>query len=88
VLDRPYSSTTDRVTNLVRQLLAKRGIDRSIGRDEDLTVCGLSSLDMVNLMLATEAEFEVKIPDRDMTPSNFRTIARIEALMENLQQAA
>ena len=41
---------------------------------------------MVNLMLAVEAEFDVKIPDRDMTPANFRTVARIEALVGALLQ--
>ena len=72
----------------MRQILAKRSIDRPIGRDEDLTAAGLSSLDMVNLMLAVESEFDVKIPDRDMTPANFRTIARIDALVGVLLQYA
>lgn len=80
------SSTSDRVAGLVRQILAKRSIERPIGREQDLAESGLSSLDMVNLMLAIEVEFEVKIPDRDMTPSNFRSIARIDALVAALQQ--
>jgi len=87
VLDRSPCAN-DRVTALVRQILAKRSIDRPIGRDEDLTGAGLSSLDMVNLMLAVESEFDVKIPDRDMTPANFRTIARIDALVGVLLQYA
>jgi len=57
-------------------------------RDRDLTEAGLTSLDMVNLMLAVEAEFDLKIPDRDMTPANFRTIARIDALVGALLQNA
>jgi acyl carrier protein len=88
VLDRINSSAADRITALVRQILAKRSIDRSVGRDEDLTESGLSSLDMVNLMLAVEGEFDLKIPDQDMTPSNFRSIARIEALVGGLMQSA
>jgi acyl carrier protein len=44
----------------------------------------LSSLDTVNLMLAVEAEFAVKIPDRDMTPGNFRSVVRIDALIGRL----
>ena len=43
---------------------------------------------MVNLMLAVETEFDVKIPDRDMTPSNFRSLGRIEALLAGLLQSA
>lgn len=81
MLDATKSSATDRIAALVAQLLAKWGIDAKVGRDEDLSESGLSSLDTVNLMLAVEAEFDVKIPDRDMTPANFRTIARIDALV-------
>jgi acyl carrier protein len=87
VLNRVSSSTTERVTALVRALLAKRAIAGPVGRDDDLAASGLSSLDMVNLMLAVEAEFDVKIPDRDMTPANFRTIARIDALLGTLRQS-
>ncbi|MGA7429558.1 MAG: phosphopantetheine-binding protein [Xanthobacteraceae bacterium] len=80
--------TADRIIALVRAILEKRSITRSIGRDDELNECGISSLDMVNLMLAVEAEFDVKIPDRDMTPANFRCVARIEALVEKLKPAA
>jgi len=78
------SSPSERIGALIGAILAKRGIERPVGRDEDLTESGLSSLEVVNLMLAVEAEFDVKIPDRDMTPANFRTIARIEALVGTL----
>jgi acyl carrier protein len=88
VLDRINSSTADRITAHVQKLLAKRSIDRAVERDDDLTDSGLSSLDTVNLMLAIEAEFDVKIPDRDMTPANFRSIARIEALVAGLLENA
>jgi acyl carrier protein len=81
LLDRPNAHSTERVTQLVRQLMAKRSIDRSVGYDDVLSECGLSSLDTVNLMLAVETEFDIKIPDRDMTPSNFRSIAQIDKLV-------
>jgi acyl carrier protein len=88
VLDRRVPLSTDRVVALLRPVLAKRGVDRPVAPDDDLTELGLSSLDLVNLMLAVEAEFDVKIPDRDMTPANFRTIARIERLLATLSQNA
>ena len=88
MLDRIDSSAADRITTLVRQILTKRSIHRPVGRDEDLTESGLSSLDMVNLMLAVEGEFDLKIPDQDMTPSNFRSVARIEALVGTLMHNA
>ncbi len=86
--DRIDSLAAGRITALVRAILAKRSIAHAVGRDDELGECGISSLDMVNLMLAIEAEFGLKIPDRDMTPANFRTIARIEALVEKLQRSA
>jgi acyl carrier protein len=92
VLDRTTSNSlpraADRIAALVRAILEKRGATRPVRRDEALSDCGISSLDMVNLMLAVETEFGLKIPDREMTPTNFRTIARIEALVEKLQPAA
>lgn len=78
------SSPSERIEALIRPMLAKRGIDRAVGPDDDLSEVGLSSLDTVNLMLAVEAEFDVKIPDRDMTPAHFRSVARIEALLDTL----
>jgi acyl carrier protein len=81
LLDRTNNGATERVTRLVRELLAKRSIDRPVGNDDSLTESGLSSLDIVNLMLGVEVEFSIKIPDRDMTPSNFRTIAQIDRLV-------
>ncbi len=85
--DRP-ALTADRITALVRAILEKRSITRSVGHDDELGECGISSLDMVNLMLAVETEFDLKIPDRDMVPANFRSVARIEALIEKLKPGA
>ena len=84
MLDRGNSNVSERVNSLVQALLAKRSIGRLVGRDDDLGENGLSSLDLVNLMLAVEAEFDLKIPERDMRPANFRSIARIESLVGNL----
>jgi acyl carrier protein len=86
VLDRPKADVTDRVTSLVRQIMDKRSIVRPIGHDDDLRASGLSSLDIVNLMLSVETEFAVKIPEREMTPANFRSIARIAGLIHACQR--
>jgi acyl carrier protein len=87
VLDHTNSAVNERLVALVRALFTKRGIERSVGRDDDLGEGGLSSLDIVNLMLAVEAEFDLSIPEHEMRPANFRSIARIEALIESLQSA-
>jgi acyl carrier protein len=87
VLDRTGKSSTDRVARLVGELLAKRAIDKTAGDDDSLTELGLTSLDIVNLMLSVEVEFAIKIPDREMTPSNFRSIAQIDRLVRRLLDA-
>jgi len=88
VLDRGHPNVSEGVNALVRAILAKRSIDRPVGRDDDLAETGLSSLDIVNLMLAVEAEFDLTIPEREMRPDNFRSMARIEALVVSLTQAS
>jgi len=40
---------------------------------------------MVNLVLAVESELAVSIPERDITPANFRSVASIEALVTALR---
>ena len=71
----------DRVAALVRRIMDQRAIVRPVGPDEDLRTCGLSSLQIVTLMLSVEMEFAVKIPEREMIPANFRSIARIAGLV-------
>ncbi len=83
MLDLTQASPLERIEGLVGRFLAKRNIG-SVGREDDLTENGLSSLDLVNLMLAIEAEFDLKIPDADMRPANFRSIARIAVLVAEL----
>ena len=78
-------STQERVTAVVRRLLADRSITRTFTAQDDLRDVGLTSLDMVNLVLAVESELGVAIPETDITPANFRSVATIEALVEGLR---
>ncbi len=50
--------------------------------DRQLSELGLSSLKMVNLMLSVEMEFDIMIPQADITPENFHNLASIAALVE------
>lgn len=76
--------TGSRVAALVTGLVAQKGVAREVGPDERLVDAGLTSMDMVNLMLAVEAEFDLMIPSSEITPGNFRSIATIEALVERV----
>ena len=42
---------------------------------------GLTSMDMVKLMLEIEAEFDLTIPQADITPKNFETVDTIERML-------
>jgi acyl carrier protein len=77
-------SPGDRVVEVVQRLLAERSIGRPISTDDDLRGVGLTSLDMVNLMLSVEAEFDLEIPEIDITPANFRSISTISRLVTAL----
>ena len=73
-----------RILVLVTQLLHKRNLTARLAPDLPLYDTGLSSLDMVNLMLAVEAEFDLEIPQQRMTPENFRSVATIGRLVDTL----
>jgi acyl carrier protein len=77
-------SAKDRVAGIVLEILERRSVNQQISVDDDLQNVGLTSLDMVNLMLSVEAEFDLRIPDTDMTPRNFRSISAIDALVTTL----
>jgi acyl carrier protein len=84
MLNRRSDSPGDRVVEVVQRLLAERSISRPVNSDDDLREVGLTSLDMVNLMLCVEAEFDLEIPEIDITPANFRSISTISSLVSAL----
>jgi acyl carrier protein len=78
-------SPRERIARLARRILAARAIERPFSAEDDLREVGLTSLDMVNLVLAVESELGVSIPERDITPANFRSVSSIEALVTALR---
>jgi acyl carrier protein len=84
----PESAVRTQIAAIVATLVAKRAGPTHIAADQNLTDAGLTSLDMVGLMLAIEDAFDIEIPQRRMTPANFRTIAAIEALVSTVAMAA
>ena len=84
MLEPTTSATTVMVTHIVCGLLARLGLDASIEPNDDLAERGLTSADMVNLMLTVEDEFNIGIPEREMRPANFRSISSIDALVRSL----
>lgn len=86
MLDRT-DTPTDRITALINRMLSERSLRFPARPEDDLRLLGLSSLDMVNLVLAVESEFDVSIPDGDITPARFKSIATIAALVTALLPA-
>jgi acyl carrier protein len=80
------ASPQTRVIGVVERLLADRSIVRTVQPDDDLREVGLSSLDMVSLVLSVEAEFDVLVPEQSITPAHFRSVSAISALVAELLQ--
>ena len=82
------SNARDRIIAIACRMLAKRGVQTVPRGKDNLREAGLTSLDMVNLVLAVEAEFDIEIPQSAMTPENFDTVAAIESLVSVTLKAA
>lgn len=72
------------IAAVVQKLLHDHSIERSFHPDDNLRDVGLTSLDMAGLVLAVEAAFDIMIPERDITPANFRSVATITAVVTAL----
>ena len=82
------SEVRSRITALVRGILAQNSVTAAVTADALLVDIGLTSMDMVNLMLGVEAEFDFTIPQEQITPENFQSVQSLERLvMEQLQAA-
>jgi acyl carrier protein len=77
-----------RLTALVRDILAQNSIIATVASDTLLVDIGLTSMDMVNLMLGVEAEFDFMIPQEQITPENFQSVLTLERLVAGQLQAA
>lgn len=78
-------TTSGGVTDVVRRMLIERSIEGPVAPDSDLREIGLTSLDMVDLVLSVECAFDLQIPEAEITPANFRSIATIDALVSALR---
>ena len=80
----PNPALRDRLLGLVGQILGKPEAAADLPVEGRLSELGMTSLKMVNLMLAVETEFDLTIPQSDITPDNFRSVASVEALLTRL----
>ncbi|HVH82943.1 MAG TPA: phosphopantetheine-binding protein [Steroidobacteraceae bacterium] len=80
----PQSAARARLLGLVEKVLERPGAGPTLPPDAALSELGVSSLKMVSLMLSVEAEFDLSIPQNEITPENFRSINSIDALVKRL----
>ena len=74
---------SERLISLVRAVLGAGSVIPSpFPLDAQLSDLGVSSLKMVNLMLAVEVEFDIAIAQGDITPENFHSVQSIESLVD------
>jgi len=71
----------DRVFALVKTILAQNSIFADVHPEARLVDVGLTSMDMVNLMLGVEAEFDFTIPQAEITPENFQSVNTLELMI-------
>jgi acyl carrier protein len=75
------SNVRSRVLALVTSILEQNAIAAQVHPDSRLVDVGLTSMDMVNLMLGVEAEFDFTIPQTLITPENFQSIESLELMI-------
>ena len=79
---RTQGGVGEQLIELVRQVLgAGSPLPDPFPLDAQLSDLGISSLKMVNLMLAVELEFDLAIAQSDITPENFHSLSSVANLV-------
>ena len=71
----------NRIVILVQGILEQNAVSAEVNADASLVDIGLTSMDMVNLMLGVEAEFDFTIPQDQITPENFQSVETLGRLV-------
>jgi acyl carrier protein len=71
----------DRIVALIKAILAQNAIATDVRLEARLVDIGLTSMDMVSLMLGVEAEFDFTIPQAEITPENFQSVETLERMV-------
>ena len=74
-------SVQDRILALVKAILEQNSMAVEVHPESRLVDVGLTSMDMVSLMLGVEAEFDFTIPQSEITPENFQSIKTLEQMI-------
>lgn len=78
----------NRIIKLVKGILEQNSLSANVTPAAKLVDVGLTSMDMVNLMLGVEAEFDFTIPQSEITPENFQSVETLERMVTAQLQPA
>jgi acyl carrier protein len=78
----------NRIIKLVKGILEQNSLTADVAPQTKLVDAGLTSMDMVNLMLGVEAEFDFTIPQTEITPENFQSVETLERMVATQLQLA
>ena len=78
----------NRIMKLVKGILEQNSLAADVVPAAKLVDVGLTSMDMVNLMLGVEAEFDFTIPQSEITPENFQSVETLERMVTSQLQPA
>ena len=76
-----HDDVQTRILALVKTILQQNAMMVEINPDSLLVDVGFTSMDMVNLMLGVEAEFDFTIPQSEITPENFQSVKTLERMI-------
>jgi len=77
----------ERLLRLVAEALGAPLVAAALPVEVRLSELGMSSIKMVVLMLAVEREFDLAIPQDEITPENLRSVSSVEAMLTRLLEA-
>ena len=73
-----------RVLSVIRNILKQNDAVADLHPETQLVDIGLDSTDMVALMLGVEAEFNITLPQPEITPENFESVRSLESMILKL----
>ena len=74
----------ERIIALIERILERPAQAAPPPLTARLNELGMSSMKMISLMIAIEVEFDLTIPQAEITPDNFASIASVDAMVERL----
>ena len=88
MLNVAMKDTVETIASIVTRIAAQHQVVHAITPTDHLVDCGMTSMAMVDLMLAVEAAFDITIPQHEMTPANFQSIEALAQMLRRIHDEA